>query len=91
MEPFLTPLNILFIVLSIAVFLVTIFICMALYHAIQIMRDVQKVTDKAKETVEQVNEYIAKPISVILEVVDQVRNVMGFVEEHKPKKKSKKK
>jgi len=88
---FLTPLNILFIILSIAVFLVSIFICMALYHAIQIMRDVEKVTEKAKETVDQVSEYIAQPISFALELMSHAKSVMGFVEEHKPSKKKKKK
>jgi len=81
-----TPLDILFIVLAIAVFLVTIFLCMALYHSIQIMRGVEHVVDKAQETVDQVNEYISKPIMVMLEVVEKVRQMIGLMDEGKDKK-----
>lgn len=81
-----TPLDILFIVLAIAVFLVTIFLCMALYHSIQIMRGVEHVVDKAQETVDQVNEYISKPISVMLEVIERVRQMMGIIEDKQEKK-----
>ncbi|MDD4351770.1 MAG: hypothetical protein PHU71_02195 [Candidatus Gracilibacteria bacterium] len=86
-----TPLNILFLVLALSVFVVSVFICVALYNATLIMRDVEKITEKAKDTVDQVNEYIAKPIMFIMEAIDKARDVMGFVEEHSSDKKTKKK
>jgi len=78
----LSPLNILFIILSISVFLITIFLCMALYHVIQILREAEEVIDKANNTVDQINTYIAKPIKIAMEVSEKVRYAIGLIQKH---------
>lgn len=66
----------LYIVLAIAIALLTIFLCVALIYLILIFRDVQKMLDKTRETVERVNAFIIKPMNLIGTVVDHVRPLL---------------
>lgn len=66
----------LYIVLAIAIALLTIFLCVALIYLILIFRDVQKMLDKTRQTVERVNAFIIKPMNLIGTVVDHVRPLL---------------
>lgn len=57
-----TSLDVLYISLAIGVFLVSVFFCVVLLYLIMILRDVVKIADKTRDTMDQINEYVMKPI-----------------------------
>jgi len=63
----------LYIVLTIAIALLTIFLCVTLIYLILILRDVNKMLEKVRDTVERVNTFILKPVSLASSIVDHVR------------------
>ncbi len=63
----------LYIVLTIAIALLTIFLCVTLIYLILILRDASKMLEKIRETVERVNAFILKPVSLASSIVDHVR------------------
>ena len=99
----LSALDILYIVLSIGIALMTIFLSVVLIYAILILRDVNKATDAVKESAERVNKMIVAPLKMTGEIVKLARPVIDVagrkVREHmshdnteeKPKKRGKKK
>jgi len=48
-----------------------IFLVVALYHLIKILRDVNKVTNKAKDTIDLINHYLWQPIKIALMIMDK--------------------
>jgi hypothetical protein len=83
-EMYDTPLNILYLVLSVGFGLLVIFLVVALYHLIRILKNINKVTDKAKDTVDLINHYLWQPIKIALMIMDKCK-------ECAPKKSTKKK
>lgn len=63
----------LYVVLTIAIALLTIFLCVTLIYLILILRDVNKMLEKVRDTVERVNTFILKPVSLASTIVDHVR------------------
>lgn len=63
----------LYVVLTIAIALLTIFLCVTLIYLILILRDVNKMLEKVRETVERINTFILKPVSLASSIVDHVR------------------
>ncbi|MEK7524137.1 MAG: hypothetical protein AAB588_03845 [Patescibacteria group bacterium] len=87
------PQSTLYIVLAVAVALLTIFLCVTLIYLILILRDVNKMLEKIRETVERVNTFILKPVSLASSIVDHVRPLIESAlerreEAHHRKKKS---
>lgn len=70
-EMYSTPLDILYLVLSIGGGLLLLFLVIALFHLIRILRDVNKVTNKAKDTIDLVNHYLWQPIKIALMVMEK--------------------
>lgn len=68
-----TPLEVLYLVLSIGVILLVAFLILALFHLIGILRNVKKVTVKARDTVDLVNHYLWQPIKIMLMVIEKVK------------------
>lgn len=96
----LSALDILYIVLSIGVALMTIFFSVVLIYAILILRDVNKATDAVKDSAERVNKMIVAPLKMTSEIMKFARPVvdvaskkvyehMNREEEEKPKVKKK--
>lgn len=81
----------LYVVLTIAVALLTVFLCVTLIYLILILRDVSKMLEKVRETVERINTFILKPVSLASTIVDHVRPMIEAAlerrEEHSRKKK----
>ncbi len=77
----LTPLDLLYITLAIAIALMAIFLCITLVYMILILRDVNKVVDTAKDTVEKVNLYVMKPIKAAQNMGKYMGPVIKIVEE----------
>jgi hypothetical protein len=70
-----TPLDILYLILSISVGLVTLFLLLALGHFIGILRNVNKVTAKAKDTIDLLNHYLWQPIKIILMILEKAKEM----------------
>lgn len=71
LELYSTPLEILYLVLSVAIALLAIFLAIALYHAIKILANVNKVTSKAKDTMDLVNHYLWQPIKIAMMIIEK--------------------
>ncbi|MBI2638441.1 hypothetical protein HYW83_02520 [Candidatus Peregrinibacteria bacterium] len=80
----------LYIVLTIAIALLTIFLCVTLIYLILILRDASKMLEKIRETVERVNSFILKPVSLASSIVDHVRPYIEAALERKGGGESKK-
>ncbi|MEK7172023.1 MAG: hypothetical protein AAB739_03885 [Patescibacteria group bacterium] len=62
-----------YIVLTIAIALLTVFLCVTLIYLILILRDTSKMLEKVRETVDKVNMFILKPVSLASTIVDHIR------------------
>ena len=60
--------DILLVVSSVAIALVAIFLCMALYQVTLTIRDARRVVNKAEDTVDAVSTFVLKPIGIIMSV-----------------------
>ncbi len=76
-----TSLDLLYVSLAVGFFLLAVFACMALLYTILILRDVQKATEKAKDTMEKVNDYVMKPIVFMQSVASFVEPIIENVTE----------
>lgn len=74
-------LDILYLTLSVCLGMLTILISVSLIYFMSILRDVVKVVDGAKEIVEKINTYIAKPILMTKQLFEMLGPVIGAVEE----------
>jgi predicted permease len=72
-EMYSTPLDVLYLVLSIAIGLTGIFLVMALFHIVKILANLNKVTSKAKDTMDLVNHYLWQPIKIALMVIEKIK------------------
>ncbi|MBN2086953.1 hypothetical protein JW758_01265 [Candidatus Peregrinibacteria bacterium] len=83
LEMYSTPLDILYLVLSIGGGLLLLFLVIAVYHIIKILGNVNKVTSKAKDTVDLINHYLWQPIKIAMMIIEKGKEMAE-------KKKSKK-
>lgn len=63
----------LYIVLAIAIALLTIFLCVTLIYLILILRDASKMIEKVRATVERINAFVIKPVALASSIVDHIR------------------
>lgn len=63
----------LYMVLSVAIALLTIFLSVTLIYLILVLRDASKIIEKAKDTVEKVNNFVVKPVKLASAVFDHLR------------------
>lgn len=97
---YIDPQSTLYVVASISIGILTIFLCVTLVYLILILRDASKVIENVRITVDKVNDFIIKPVSLASSIVDHVRPIIegilvratgggGDDEEEKPKPKKK--
>ena len=72
-----TPLDFLYLALSLCILLLTLFLVMALYQAIGIMRNVRKLSATARDTVKLVNHYLWQPLKILMLVVEKFQGYTG--------------
>ncbi|OIP80483.1 hypothetical protein COW94_03305 [Candidatus Peregrinibacteria bacterium CG22_combo_CG10-13_8_21_14_all_44_10] len=77
----LTPLDLLYITIAIAIALLAIFGCITLIYLILILRDANKVVASAKDTAEKVNTYVMKPINAARSLSKHIGPIIKIVEE----------
>lgn len=66
-----TPVDYLYLVLSISVGFLALVLIIAIYNLIRILSNVRNVTEKAKDTVDLVNHYLWQPIKIALMVIEK--------------------
>lgn len=79
-------LDILYLTLAVAVSLLTIFLSVTLVYLMFILRDVTKIADSVKNTLDKVNTYIAKPILLTKSIIDFVGPFVRTAEQKFSKK-----
>ena len=75
LEIYQTPLDYLYLVLSVSIALLVLFLLIALFHLISILRNTKKLTTKAKDTVDLVNHYLWQPIKIMMMVLEKVKKI----------------
>lgn len=65
--------DILYLVLTIVIALLGVMLAIAIYHIIRILKDVNKVTAKAKDTVDLLNHYLWQPIKIFMMVLEKMK------------------
>jgi hypothetical protein len=73
LEMYNTPLNIMYLVLSVGFGLLVIFLIVTLVYLIKILRDVNKITEKTKDTLTLVNHYLWQPIKILMMILDKTK------------------
>ena len=75
LELYKTPLDILYFVSTISIGLVALFLVIALFNLVIILRNFRKVSEKAKDTVDLVNHYLWQPIKIMLMLIEKLKDV----------------
>lgn len=88
LEIYKTPLDYLYLVSSASIGLIALFLIIALFNLIIILRNARKVSEKAKDTMDLVNHYLWQPIKVMLMLIEKLKEVQFAVKEKKHSKKS---
>ncbi len=70
-----SPLEILYLILSIGGGLLLLVLIIAVIHLISILSNVRKVSAKAKDTVDLVNHYLWQPIKIMLMILEKGKEV----------------
>lgn len=87
------PLNLLYIVLAAVILLIGILLAIALVYLIMILRDASKASYYARDTLEKVNEFIYKPITIASSILENIKPIIENLQsrgEDMMKKKKKK-
>ena len=69
-----TPLEILYLVLTICGGILLILLIIAVFHLIGILGNIKKVTSKTKDTIDLLNHYLWQPIKIMLMVIDRIKD-----------------
>jgi len=75
LELYQTPLDVLYLILSIGAGIVTLLFAILLYRVIRILRNVDRVTTKAKDTMDLVNHYLWQPIKFIMIFMEKMKGM----------------
>lgn len=59
--------------------LIAIFLCATLIYVIQILRDVNKITDNVSETAERVNDYLIQPFAFLSNASEYIKPVLQLM------------
>ncbi|MFA5842380.1 MAG: hypothetical protein WC882_01730 [Candidatus Gracilibacteria bacterium] len=76
----LSSLDFLYIVLSIGIALLSIFLSIVLVYAIFILRDMNKATDAIRDSAERIHSAVIKPLKMTHELLKYARPVVEIVE-----------
>ena len=82
-----TSLDFLYLALSVGFGIIVLFLAIALYNAIRIMKDVRTVTEKTKDTIDLVNHYLWQPLKIFMMVMDKAKHFAGMAQERTAAKK----
>ena len=71
LELYSTPLDFLYLVLTTVIALLGLFLVIALYHLVKILSNVNKVSSKAKDTIDLINHYLWQPIKIAMMIIEK--------------------
>ena len=74
LELYQTPLDILYLILSMSIGFITLLFILILYKFLRILGNVQKVTTKAKDTMDLLNHYLWQPIKFIMIFMEKIKS-----------------
>jgi len=74
-EIYQTPLDFLYLVLSVSVGLLALVLVIATIQIIRILSNFLKVSEKAKDTVDLVNHYLWQPIKIMLMLIERMKEM----------------
>jgi|GEM_PF-1470823 len=86
LEFYSTPLDVLYLSLTIVVSVLGVFLVIAVYHLIKILSDVNQVTAKAKDTMDLVNHYLWQPIKFAMMIIEKSKAAAAASRNRKSKK-----
>ncbi len=72
-ELYTTSVDILYLVLTIVFGFLGLFLIMAVFHLVQILRNINKVSSRAKDTIDLVNHYLWQPIKIAMMALEKVK------------------
>ena len=72
-ELYTTSVDILYLVLTIVIGLLGVMLAIAIFRLIRILKDVNHVSTKAKDTIDLVNHYLWQPIKIMMSVIDKIK------------------
>lgn len=75
-ELYTTSTDVLYLVISIVIGVLGLLLAIAIYHLIRILSNVNKVSQKAKDTMDLVNHYLWQPIKISLMVLEKLKEKM---------------
>jgi len=78
-----TPLEILYLVLSIGGGLLLLVLIIAVVNLIAILSNIKKVTAKAKDTIDLVNHYLWQPIKIMLMILEKGKEMASKTRKRK--------
>jgi hypothetical protein len=81
-----TSLDVLYVSLAIGFIVLVIFFSIALFYLVFILRDVSKITDKAKDTTDTLSEYVLSPVKFIFGVYEKLEPIIENLIEKAKKK-----
>lgn len=70
-----SPLEVLYLVLTIGIALLVVFLSIILLHVIGILSNLKKVSAKTKDTVDLINHYLWQPIKIMLSILEKTKDV----------------
>ena len=71
LELYSTPLEVLYLALTVVVSLLGFFLIIAVYHLVKILSNVNKVSSKAKDTMDLINHYLWQPIKIAMMIIEK--------------------
>lgn len=72
-EVYTTSLDILYLVLTIFFSILGILLIIGAYYMVRILRDINNVSTKAKDTIDLLNHYLWQPIKIFMMVLDKMK------------------
>lgn len=75
LELYQTPLDILYLILSMSIGFITLLFVLLLYKLLRILGNVQKVTTKAKDTMDLLNHYLWQPIKFLMIFMEKIKGM----------------
>ena len=84
---FATSQDILNLSLAIGFGLIALFLCIALFYAIFVLRDLSETTRMVKQAAKKVNVAIVQPMKILKSVFSHTKDIAAFVEKYVNKKK----
>ena len=77
----LSATDLLFVILAVAVSLLSIFFSIALIYVVMILRDINRATDAMRDSAERIHGMIIKPIKMTHEILKYAKPVVEVVED----------